>query len=147
VRVNRIQLKSFKRFTDTTVCDIPESARLVVLAGPNGSGKSSIFDGIHTWHMVNGAPASWDSTCGPKAGSPGLPNWQEHVTMDFHGQLPEFSQRQKVVYLRTAFRNQPDFMVQEFKVASPLADNKIRRMIDNDVSVADNYVRLVMQSI
>lgn len=52
-----------------------------------------------------------------------------------------------MVYIRTAFRNQPDFAVREFKVASPLDDAKTQRMIDNDVSVSDNYMRLVMQTL
>lgn len=148
MRVSQIHLKSFKRFTDTTLRDIPKSVRLVVLAGPNGSGKSSIFDGMHTWHGANGAPMAWDSTYGTKEGSTAVPSWQEHIKMEFHDPLPpQFGDRRKMMYLRTAFRNEPDFAIKEFKVASPLDGATTQRMIDNDVSVSDNYMRLVMQSI
>jgi hypothetical protein len=44
VRIQSLQLKNFKRFTDLTVRDIPETAKLVLLIGSNGSGKSCVFD-------------------------------------------------------------------------------------------------------
>jgi predicted ATPase len=44
MKIKSLQLKNFKRFTDLTLQDIPESAKLVLLIGSNGSGKSSVFD-------------------------------------------------------------------------------------------------------
>ncbi len=44
MRIQSLQLKNFKRFTDLTVNDIPETAKLVLLIGSNGSGKSCVFD-------------------------------------------------------------------------------------------------------
>ena len=44
MRITRVHLRNYKRFTDLRITDIPQSARLVVLVGPNGSGKSSVFD-------------------------------------------------------------------------------------------------------
>ncbi len=44
MRINKIELKNFKRFTELTISEIPESAKLVLLIGSNGSGKSSLFD-------------------------------------------------------------------------------------------------------
>lgn len=46
MRIQQIQLKNFKRFTDLTLQNIPENAKLVLLIGSNGSGKSSVFDGF-----------------------------------------------------------------------------------------------------
>lgn len=46
MRITRLQLKNFKRFTDLTIENIPKEAKLVLLIGSNGSGKSSIFDGF-----------------------------------------------------------------------------------------------------
>lgn len=148
MRIKSIRLKGFKRFTDTTIRDIPETARLVVLAGPNGSGKSSIFDGLHTWHGANGAPMQWDQTYGKKEGSSDQPDWRKHVMVEFYDEtLPPQPDFHKVIYQRTAFRNQADFSVEAFKVASPLSETKIQRMIDNDMSVSDNFIRLIMQTI
>ncbi len=44
MKIKSLQLKNFKRFTDLTLQDIPENAKLVLLIGSNGSGKSSVFD-------------------------------------------------------------------------------------------------------
>jgi predicted ATP-binding protein involved in virulence len=44
MRISKIHLNNFKRFTDLVIDNIPESAKLVLLIGSNGSGKSSLFD-------------------------------------------------------------------------------------------------------
>ena len=44
MKIKSLQLKNFKRFTDLTLQDIPENAKLVLLIGSNGSGKSCVFD-------------------------------------------------------------------------------------------------------
>lgn len=46
MKIKSLQLKNFKRFTDLTLQDIPENAKLVLLIGNNGSGKSSVFDAL-----------------------------------------------------------------------------------------------------
>ena len=48
MRITRLQLKNFKRFTDLLIDGIPNDAKLVLLIGSNGSGKSSIFDAFNT---------------------------------------------------------------------------------------------------
>ena len=44
MKIKSLQLKNFKRFTDLTLQDIPDNAKLVLLIGSNGSGKSSVFN-------------------------------------------------------------------------------------------------------
>ena len=44
MRIKKIEIKNFKRFTDLTISDIPETSKLVLVIGSNGSGKSSLFD-------------------------------------------------------------------------------------------------------
>ena len=44
MRITKVELKNFKRFTDLTIDGIPTDAKLVLLIGSNGSGKSSVFD-------------------------------------------------------------------------------------------------------
>lgn len=46
MRITKLQLKNFKRFTDLTIAGVPAEAKLVLLIGSNGSGKSSVFDGF-----------------------------------------------------------------------------------------------------
>ena len=49
MRIRNIRLTGFKRFTDLTIQDIPDTTKLVILVGPSGSGKSSLFDAINAW--------------------------------------------------------------------------------------------------
>ncbi|MDR1859450.1 MAG: AAA family ATPase [Bacteroidales bacterium] len=44
MRITKICLKNFKRFTDLTIAHLPARTRLVLLTGANGAGKSSLFD-------------------------------------------------------------------------------------------------------
>ena len=44
MKLQRVYLKNFKRFTELTIKDIPQEAKVVILVGPNGCGKSSVFD-------------------------------------------------------------------------------------------------------
>jgi AAA15 family ATPase/GTPase len=44
MKISRLQLTNFKRFTDLVIDNIPNTSKLVLLIGSNGSGKSSVFD-------------------------------------------------------------------------------------------------------
>ncbi len=44
MNINSIHLKNFKRFSDLSIENIPNTAKLVLLIGTNGTGKSCIFD-------------------------------------------------------------------------------------------------------
>jgi hypothetical protein len=148
LRLSGARFTGFKRFTDLTIAGIPATAKLVVLAGPNGSGKSSIFDGFRTWQAARGAAFAWDESYGSKAGSPAIA-WSQHVEMTFHGVPPAGGdQIKKSIYIRTAFRNEADFNVANLaRLPSPLERPKVSRLIDNDLSVSDNYQRMVMQTL
>lgn len=63
MRIKKIELKNFKRFTDLTISDIPDTSKLVLVIGSNGSGKSSLFDAFD-WLSKGqkGLPYSGDDT-------------------------------------------------------------------------------------
>ena len=67
MKIKSIKLKNFKRFTDLTIKEIPETAKLVVMIGPNGCGKSSVFDALncYTYIIKNDAYPSDDISVGP----------------------------------------------------------------------------------
>ncbi len=44
MRIKKIELENFKRFSNLIISDIPRSSKLVLIIGSNGSGKSSLFD-------------------------------------------------------------------------------------------------------
>ena len=108
MKLNRVTIKNFKRFTDLVIQGIPETPRLIILAGPNGCGKSSFFDALYTWHKWTSSKGqSWETDYHVKAGSPQRDGWGNDVTLDFHDPIPE--NRKKVLYARSAYRNDPEF--------------------------------------
>ncbi|MEZ4968954.1 MAG: AAA family ATPase [Flavobacteriaceae bacterium] len=54
MKIKKISINKFKRFTDLEITDIPESARLIVLVGPNGSGKTSLFEAFNHYYQLSG---------------------------------------------------------------------------------------------
>lgn len=150
MRLKRLTFRGFKRFTDLTITDLPASADLIVVAGPNGSGKSSLFDGLKTWHWAHGgAGNSWDEAYGAKVGADPL-SWDQRVGVEFHEPTPAWAstEMKKLIYVRTAFRNEADFNINGIaRVASPLDSPRVARLIDTDASVSENYQRLILQTL
>ena len=140
-------IKDFKRFTDLTVQEVPETVKLIILAGPNGCGKSSFFDALHTWHKWNSRKQpSWDVDYHGKTGSPLRDRWNNDVMLEFHDSFPE--EQKKIFYVRSAYRNSPDFQIHQLqRTGDPLDEVRVNRMIDNDAAVSRNYQGLVSQGL
>lgn len=141
MKIKRIQLKNFKRFTDLVVKDIPASAKLVVIVGPNGCGKSSMFDALLHWYRYNvGLGGSSDLLYYRKRADDPF-EWHESVRVELHdGATP----RRGCLYVRTAYRNDPDFSIGGIsRPAAPSDNTRFTRVIENDQTVSENYQRLV----
>jgi len=55
---------------------------------------------------------------------------------------------QKLIYVRSAYRNDPHFQLSNLEQISPaLYETRIQRMIDNDQAVSLNYKRLISQGL
>jgi predicted ATPase len=149
VHVSAIRLTTFKRFTNLSILDIPRSARLILLAGPNGTGKSSLFDGFKVWHHVKARVDSrWEVSYHSKVGLPDLV-LGEGVEIDFHEEVPTTEEeRKKVVYVRSAYRNEPEFAIRALERRGDVYTGpNIGKLIENDVKVSDNYQRLVSETL
>lgn len=149
MHIQSVHLSKFRRFSDLTIADIPATARLVVIAGPNGSGKSSLFDGFRTWQVfVGGVGGANDPLYHFKQGAGAGPqDWANLVQIAFYEPLDEI-RKKKAFYIRSAYRNEPDFTLGNLvSVGEALTAPRISKLIDNDTSVADNYRRLVSQSV
>ena len=76
-------------------------------------------------------------------------SWNQTVTVDFHGDQPtDADGRKKAIYVRTAYRNDPEFRVQQLSgTGSALDEDRARWLILNDASVGKNYERLAAQGL
>ncbi len=158
MHIHSLQLKGFKRFTDLTIRQIPPSAKLVVLIGPNGSGKSSLFDAFKIWLSNNSTRrVAWDEIYHRKVGYQDgserrtinhNARLMQAVKIDFQEGIPPQELRKKMIYVRSAYRNEPDFKIQKLTRMGSILDGKqVSKMIDNDMIVSENYLRLISASV
>ena len=150
MKIRQVKLTQFKRFTDLTVTDIPDSARLVILAGPNGSGKSSFFDALNVWHRQGWKQiGGWDETYHNKVGAPEKLRWNQATEVEFFGDVPQDQDgKRKAIYVRSAYRNDPEFQIGSLPRNTPaLQEDRFNRLIDNDAAVSRNYQRMASQGL
>lgn len=148
MKIREIKLKNFKRFTETTIADIPETAQLVVVAGPNGCGKSSLIDAAHMWYRGHYARNNtWDDSYHRKQMEGAIADWSNSVAVQFYDPQPASDDaRRKALYARSAYRNDPEFTVGNLAHVNPATQEvRFNRLIDNDQAVGLNYRRLVSQ--
>lgn len=145
IKVKSLHLKDYKRFTDLWVGEIPKTVRLVVLVGPNGSGKSSLFDAfilkagaeVTIWSLSGNHGEYYEKLVKAQR----LDEIAQRVKIEFHGN--ENVDMKSAFQVRSAYRNQADFQVEQFKTA--IQNNKgprLDRIIDVDAAVSDNFMKM-----
>ena len=147
MRIKSIRLQNYKRFTELTIADVPATARLVVLVGPNGTGKSSVFDSflLKASAAVNNYGLSGDrghyyEKVGQSRSSHEV---ARRVTIELHGLEDDEVDLKSAFQVRSAYRNESDFRIQELRAAeSEDTGPRIARIIDVDESVSKNYERM-----
>ena len=145
MKLKSFSVNPFRRFHHIDIRDLPETARIVILAGPNGNGKSSLFDAfLNYWTAKAKFGHEWDPSYHGRIGSPGSQSRVE-ATVNFHG--GKVCGR-KSFYFRSAYRNEPDFHAGTINRQGPAVDHRrFGRLIDNDAAVNQNYQRLVSQGL
>lgn len=149
MRIKEIRLQHFKRFTDLTIKEIPETVKLVVLVGPNGCGKTSIFEAFNHWYRYRGFSYGGDSIyylkngeSNPEFESNWLHNTVDIITHDCP--LTNQSEIHGKFYFRTAHRNEPDFMTQSLtRQNNPIDSVRYNTLMETESTVSENYQRLV----
>ena len=153
MKIKNIHLNHFKRFTDLTISDIPESAKLIVLVGPNGCGKTSLFEAFNHWYKYNAFGNVIDKNYLVKHDLEyyeNEPAWfQKVVDIEFYeGADLTRDGIKKEFYFRTAYRNEPSFTIYSLsRVPDPTQDTSNSILIDNDICVSKNYQMLVSNTL
>jgi len=151
MKIKNITLNRFKRFTDLTISDIPETARLIVLVGPNGSGKTSLLEAFNHWYILSGyGNAGQQDYIEKNDGTLTSGSWYKNkVKIDFFdNQNLNNEQVKGKFYFRSAYRNEPDFTVNNLnKQNDPTQQIKLQTLMQNDLTVSENYQRLVAQTL
>jgi predicted ATPase len=149
MKISKIKINNFKRFTDLTISEIPETARLIVLVGPNGSGKTSLFEAFNHWYKLNsyGNVGNQDYF-EKKEGVISTGSWyQDKVNVELFNN-PNAQEVKGKFYFRTAYRNEADFTISNLKNQSdPTAAIKLETLMQNDITVSENYQRLIAQTL
>lgn len=154
MKIKRIELTEFKRFTHLIVESIPKTAKLVILVGPNGSGKTSFLEALNHYYKYVGYGNIGEFRYLSKRSdrdfqSKWLENIQNMVHIDFYDNP---STDNKVVrghfYFRSAYRNEPDFQIRSMqKQGNPAEKIRLTSLIQNDQTVSENYQRLIADTI
>ena len=141
MRITRIRLLNFKRFTDLVIRDIPDTAKLVVVVGPNGCGKSSLFDALLQWYRVKVGFGPYGDLLYARKSADEEFGWEHSVEVNVAG---DKTPQKGSLYVRTAHRNDPDFSITHITTTNaPSEAIQVNRVIDNDITVSNNYQRLV----
>lgn len=145
MKIKNIHLLEFKRFKDLKIQNVPESAKLVILAGPNGCGKSSLFDAFISWrHMKGQFGVSYEGLYYKRTIAAPHINLSKEIEIDFYKQPSSQDEIRKAFYVRSAYRNDPDVTVTGLqKQARSQDEARFHRMIDHDATVSKNYSSLM----
>ena len=160
MKIKKVELSNFKRFTHLIVENIPETTKLIVLVGPNGSGKTSFMEALNFYYKYWGYGHSGDYHYLIKKGKTDIldiNNWYGQipkvVNIEFHDIMvpmgfpyqPEIKGR---FYFRSAYRNEPDFQINSMqKQQDPTQSIRLDSLIQNDQTVSTNYQRLIVNTV
>lgn len=152
MKIKSVHIKNFKRFSDLTIQNIPETARLVVLVGPNGCGKTSVFEAFNQWYKYKG----WGRGYGDNLyfikrqhtdSTAEYAPWND-LNIDFFDfqQNAQQSHFHGKFYFRSAYRNDPDFSVSNLSRMGNPSEILQDSLMHTDAKVSEDYQRLISRT-
>lgn len=154
MKIKKLHLKKYKRFSDLTI-DLGESPkRIVALVGPNGCGKSSVFDAMlflkNAYGHIGGSSSRKDYKYHSLDQAPNY-DYQNVSILFTDGEFAAVNTRKKqegkentIFSFRSSFRYNGSLNVTESKAVSELRKNDFgaSSAADIDQRIDQNYRRL-----
>lgn len=154
MKIKKLHLKKYKRFSDLTI-DLGESPkRIVALVGPNGCGKSSVFDAMlflkNAYGRIGGSSSRKDYRYHSLDQAPNY-DYQNISIIFTDGDFATVNTRKKqegkentIFSFRSSFRYNGSLNVTESKAVSELRKNDFgaSSAADIDQRIDQNYRRL-----
>ena len=123
------------------------------MIGPNGSGKSSVFDAflfkaqnepsVHNLHMDDARQEYYYKSVGQVDQRRSSQILWNRIAIEFHSGEPSTGHWQTAFYIRSPYRNEPEFQVDSISAVSRASETRrFRRIIDPDQAISDDYRRL-----
>lgn len=151
MKIKKIQLKDFKRFSDLTIDLNSCEAKLIVLVGGNGCGKSSLLDSLYLWQRYHAYYNTVDNTYAVKKSaidSGSSNSYTNNIIVNLDKAPSRQEDYKSVFYFRTAYRNEPELSWNGMRnVDDPFSVNVDKRMCKNDASISKNYQMMVANTI
>lgn len=152
MKIREIKINNFKRFTNLTVTEIPETAKLIVLVGPNGCGKTSLFEAFNHWYKLNGYNHIGDANYYVKQTEnfSMTGDWySRNVQLQIYGNsITQQDQVHGKFYFRSAYRNEPQFITSSLnRQDDPTKKIDHETLMTTDAMVSSNYQRLISNTL
>lgn len=152
MRIKSIKIKDFKRFTDLTIQNIPQTAKLVVLVGPNGCGKTSLFEAFNQWYRYRGWSWGYNDMLyfvKKQFSDSNVHNdpWND-LKLEFYDLQQEIEQSKihGKFYFRSAYRNEPDFSISNLSRMDSPSEQTQENLMYTDTKVSEDYQRLISKT-
>ncbi|TXJ36445.1 ATP-binding protein [Brachyspira aalborgi] len=139
MKIERIEIKNFKRFTHLVIEELNKNLKLILVVGSNGCGKSSLFEAFNYWHLK--------STFNLNSEKDYYNKFKDNVdcNIKFYGENKPINE--SIFYFRTAYRNQAEFKLTTFNEIKNINTKINKKMINNESEVSNNYNILIGNTI
>lgn len=138
MKIERIEIKNFKRFTHLVIEELSENLKLILVVGSNGCGKSSLFEAINYWSFRSRLNISNEEDYYLKS--------KDSLYCDIKFYKNNIAIENNNFYFRTPYRNQAEFKLTAFNEIRNM-DRKYKKMISNESEVSNNYNILIGNTI
>lgn len=146
MRVKKLQLIKFKRFTDLTIDLGTDPAKIIALVGPNGCGKSSVFDAFEEKakdYKGGGTPVSYLSKSLYFENADQSYDKNNQIKIEYNNASKQFGKNS--FYFRSSYRFTARIDAAQIRKLPNIEDdqNRPQTSIDLDSRLHENYERLI----